>query len=89
MIIIAVIAVAGFEVFRYCQNFIVDAELRFTAINRAREKMEELYFETGPPPPPADPEIISLNATTDAQRNYTVENDTSGNYMIIAVTVDW
>jgi len=40
IILIAVISVAAFEFFRYCRRFIVDAELRLSATNFARETME-------------------------------------------------
>ena len=88
IIVIAIIAVAAFEFFRYCQRFILQAELKLMAVNLAREKMEELYWDSDPPEPPAVPEDIMLTTSHSFERNYTI-GDSTGNYKIIDVTISW
>jgi len=88
IIIITTILVGAFEFFRHCQRFIVDPELRLIAINYALETMEDCCWTIANPP------LVPLPAGTlrdlyAGARTYTITPDSTNNYDIIEVIVDW
>lgn len=93
MMIIATISFGGFGFFQYCKRFVVDSELRLTAINLARETMEKLYWndtleETADR---VDDELPPEAFQDDYSggRSHLITTDAEGKYKIIEVTVNW
>jgi len=86
MIMIAIIAVTGFEFLRHVQYFIIVAGEELVALNLAREKTEELYW---------DSDLKEMSPVTDdvsdylpgGRRTYSVGNSAGGDYKIISVSV--
>lgn len=73
IIIIAIIAIAGFEFLVFCQRFIAGAKKSSEAVNDARGLMEEVYWQSAPSSDPPTTTVV-LSA--------------SGEYNIITVIVD-
>ena len=101
IIVISIISVGAFEFFRHCRRFIVDAELRLSAVNFSRETMEGHSWNTEIAETedwqddrdlPAGGEFGSrLYDEYDGARQYKVETKTgtTGDYKIIEVKVSW
>jgi len=101
MVLIAVVVLANFEFFRYSYRMINYAKLRLTAVNLARESMEELYWQADPPDTTdeEDPILLSgeinpgdlyceLRDSHGGTRKYSVDGS-NGRYKITTVTVEW
>ena len=98
MSLIAFIVTAGFSFYPYYKKSLIRADVKFTALNFARETMELLCWQTTPPdvtsgevesPLPAEAGLLSSPKVKNAKRTYKVTSDPSGNYRIITTTVSW
>ena len=85
MIVIAIIALAAFEFFVYCQRFIVNADLRLMAVNSARARMENAYWDPNVSSEGAVPITLVPGHVWDRSLNVTAGQ---GDYEVITVTIE-
>ena len=84
MVIIAVVSVMALSFLVYCEKLLLSPELRLIAANKAREKMEGLYWLDYGASGGSD--SGTLDGTYKWTRNWTVSQKTD--YAVITVTVD-
>lgn len=86
MVLIAVIATAGFSFFGYCRQFIKNSEEGLVAINFVRETMEGLYLEPEPVLPP-DSDLTGI--LPGANWSNSINDSADGRYQIVTVILRW
>ena len=95
-VLVSFIAIAGFSFYPYYKKSLLRAEIKFTAVNFARETLELLSWQTttlpvtnGEVDNPLPSDSGLMKKVSNAKRTYSVKMDPTGNYKIITATVSW